>query len=879
MTTDVEPQQAAPQNLTEAPAAPGAPAATAPSELDALASEFIATIETLSASNLHDNAEALAQQMVQILPLHGFGWKTVAYAHLRRGDLASATVPLQNAGALLPDDATLQLHLKAALAMRDGLAADARGEYGVAGSFYQTVLATYPDHPDANHRLGVIAIRLCQPEASLAHLEKALGANPNNLQYWAHYIDGLLQADKLKAAWVALEMAQQRGLAGPAIDRLIGIMTQVSTQQTTKVARPAQTDAVATPSIALSNAPAEPAAVSKAPRTTSRLAHALPAEQDMRALAELYNGQHVEQTIASARTFAARFPDHGFGWKVLSASLHKAGQYDEALTYALSTLELAPSDTDVLQIAAGVLLSKGQFEQAEKLCRQLLELRPDYAEAHRVMGIIMSSTGRFAEAEKLCRKAMELGGATWATCNPLGVILMKQGRLKEAADVFRQAIAVDPDNELAYSNLAFCVTHSDSVTPAEVFAAHRRFAERFETPLKAHWPTHHNTREPNRQLRVGFISGDFCRHAMTNFFEPVLFHLARDESLSLHAYSNTQINDETTRRLRGLFSHWHHIVGMKDQAVAEQIRADGIDILIDLAGHTAENRLRCMAGKPAPLQASWIGYPGTTGLDAVDYFFADRFWVPEQFRNQFSEQIAYIPAVAPFEADKQCPPLNALPALRNGYITFGSFNRLDKLQRDVIALWARVLREVPNSRLLIGAMPRDGGLGELVEWFAEEGIARERLDFRSRSSVPVYLQQHHHVDICLDSFPFSGLTTVLHSLWMGVPTLTLPSDTVPGRSGFTAMSHVGLPQFVAQDKDDYVRKAASLAADVPALAALRSSLRERCEQSPMFRPERIAEGMSRALRVIWRRWCDGLPAQSFDVAEQQEEHPLHAEHS
>lgn len=874
MTTDVEPQQAVPQHLTEMPAA------NPPSELDALAGEFIATIETLSASNLHDNAEALANQMVQVLPRQGFGWKTLAYAHLRRGDLAGATGPLQNAAALLPGDDTLRIHLKAALAMRDGLAADARQEYGVAGAFYQTVLATYPDHPDANHKLGVIAIRLHQPEASLAYLEKALGGNPNNMQYWANYIDGLLQADKLKAAWVALEMAQQRGLAGPEIDRLIGVMTQVSKQQSIKIANPVQTSEAATPTIAVSNPQPEPepapVSASKIPGNPAKEDHAQPNVQESQALAKLYNGQHVQEALATARTFTARFPQHGFGWKVLSASLHRIGQFDEALAHALTALQFAPEDSDVLQIAAGVLISKGRYEEAEKLCRQLAEMRPDYPEAYRVMGILMTSMGRFDEGEKLCRKAMELGGASWITCNPLGVTLMKQGRLKEAADIFRKAIEVNPDNELAYSNLAFCVTHSDNVTPAEIFTEHRRFAERFEAPLKAHWPKHDNTREPNRQLRVGFISGDFCRHAMANFFEPVLAHLARDESLSLHAYSNTQIIDETTGRLRGMFDHWHPIVGMKDPAVAEKIRADGIDILIDLAGHTAENRLRCMASKPAPLQASWIGYPGTTGLDAVDYFFADRFWVPEQFRSQFSEQIAYIPAVAPFEADRHCPPLNSLPALHKGHVTFGSFNRLDKLQRDVIALWARVLREVPDSRMLIGAMPRDGSLGELVEWFAEEGIARERLDFRSRSSVPVYLQQHHHVDICLDSFPFSGLTTVLHSLWMGVPTLTLPADTVPGRSGFTAMSHVGLPQFIAHDKDDYVRKAASLAADVRALAALRSSMRERCEQSPMFRPERIAQGMSRALRVIWRRWCEDLPAQSFEVAE---EHHLDAEHS
>lgn len=837
-----------------------------PSELDALASEFVETIATLSARNLHDNAEALAQQMVQVLPAHGFGWKTLAYAHLRRGDLANAIAPLENASSLLPDDIELQRHLNAARAMRDGLAADGRGEYPLAGSLYQVVLEAYPEHPDANHKLGVIAIRLCQPEASLPYLEKALGANPNQLQYWANYIDGLLQADRLKAAWVALEMAQQRGLAGPAIDKLIGIMTKVSTEPTFKMVQPTQPDDAATPRIALSDEPAGNGNKTPPTTTTKKVQRAVPTDQQMRELAELYNTQPVDKALAAARAFTQRFPDHGFGWKVLSVALHKSGQYDEALQHAKTSLELNPDDTDVLQVATGILTSKGRYEPAEGLCRRWLELRPTYAEAHRVMGVIMSSTGRFDEAERLCRTALELAGASGITCNPLGVVLMKQGRLSEAAEVFRQAIEVDPDSDLAYSNLAFCLTHSDNVTPAELFTEHRRFAERFEAPLKPHWPAHANVRDPGRTLRVGFISGDFCRHAVANFFEPVLMHLSRDSSLSLHAYSNTQIDDETTARLRGLFGHWHHIVGMQDKAVAELIRADGIDILIDLAGHTAENRLRCMAGKPAPLQASWIGYPGTTGLDAVDYFLADRFWVPEQFSSQFSEQIAYLPAVAPFEADKMCPPVNLLPALHHGYVTFGSFNRLDKLQRDVIALWARVLREVPNSRLLIGAMPRDGGLGELVEWFAEEGIVRERLDFRARSSVAVYLQQHHHVDICLDSFPFSGLTTVLHSLWMGVPTLTLPAHTVPGRSGFTAMSHVGLTQFIAEDKDDYVRKAAALAADLPALAQLRSTMRERCEQSPMFRPEKIADGMSRALRVMWHRWCEGLPAQSFDVA-------------
>jgi predicted O-linked N-acetylglucosamine transferase (SPINDLY family) len=855
------------------------PAAPSPGELDALAGEFALTLETLTARGLHDQAEALARQAVEIFPRHALGWKTLAFAQLLRGELAAALAPLEQAALLLPDDAELRRHLDAARAMRDGLAADSRGEHALAGSLYQAVLAVYPDYPDANHRLGVIAIRLCQPEASLPYLERAIGANPNQLQYWANYIDGLLQADRLKAAWLALDMAQQRGLAGPAIDKLIGLMTKLSTETTHKVARPVApaaqpagpAQAAVQPAGPLQAAPPVPAVppVAAVPAAAPRPpggSQAAPTQEQLAVLGRAYNSGRVHDALASARTFAQRFPAHSFGWKVLAVSLHKLGQYDEALEHALAALECFADDTDALQVATGILTSKGRHEQAAGLGQRLLQLRPDYAEAHRLMGIILSSVGRFDEAETYCRKALELGEPSGMTCNPLGVTLMKMGRLAEAADVFRQSIAVDPDNDLGYSNLAFCLTHSENVTPRELFAEHRRFAGQFEAPFRPQWPAHRNSRDPERRLRVGFISGDFCRHAVANFFEPVLAHLAQDGALSLHAYSNTAIHDETTDRLKALFAHWHHIVGMSHDAVAQRIVDDRIDILIDLAGHTAENRLRTMARKPAPLQASWIGYPGTTGLDAVDYFFADRYWVPESFHDQFTEQIVYLPAVAPFEADKLCPPLNMLPALHNGYVTFGSFNRLDKLRRDVIALWARVLHAVPDSRLLIGAMPRDGGVGELVDWFAEEGIARERLAFRARSSVAVYLQQHHHVDICLDSFPFSGLTTVLHSLWMGVPTVTLPAHTVPGRSGLTAMAHVGLDAFIAADKDDYVARAAAAAADVPALAALRAGLRERCQQSPMFRPQRIAEGMSTALRVMWRRWCAGQPPQSFDVA-------------
>ncbi|EEA03760.1 Tetratricopeptide TPR_2 repeat protein [Burkholderia sp. H160] len=841
-------------------------------ELANLANEFVATIETLQHKGMHDSAEALAHQMIAALPAHGYGWKTLAYANLRRGNLQGALAPLERAAALLPLDADVRRHLDAASAMRDALVLDGRGDYEQAGKLYQRVLAVYPEHPDANHRYGVILIRLLKPEASLPYHERAIGADPNQLQYWANYIDGLLQADQLKAAWIALEMAQQRGLAGPAIDKLIGIMTVVSTQPVAKVApaEPAPPQPQPSEPQPAVPQPAVPKAVpaSAAATRPRRTSTAAPTEREIKALGELFNTGRVEEAATSARKMAERYPDHGFGWKVLAVALHRLTQYDEALKYARIAHDLWPNDEDTLQVLASVLASKGLHAEAEAKCRRLIELSPKRAEGHRVLSIILQETGRLDEAEQFARSSMELDPTSSFTPNSLGVTLMQQGRLADAIDEFRRALAIDPNFELAYNNLLFCMTHNEAIAPDELFAEHRRFAEHFEAPLKPNWPRHENARDPERALRVGFISGDFCRHAVASFLEPVAAHLSRDPKLSLYAYSNTYLDDSTTASLRKIFGHWRHVVGMSDETVAGMVRADGIDILIDLAGHTAHNRLGTLARKPAPIQACWIGYPGTTGLDAVDYFIADRLWVPsDRFRNQFSEKIAYLPAVAPFVADPICPPVNALPALHKGYVTFGSFNRMDKLRRDVVALWSRLMHAVPNSRMVIGAMPRDGSLGKLPDWFEEEGIARDRLDFMPRASVPVYLQQHHRVDFCLDSFPFSGLTTALHSLWMGVPTLTLPGETVPGRSGLTAMTHVGLANFVARDKDDFVRKGVALASDLPALAALRAGLRERCGQSPVFRPELVAETVAQALRIMWRRWCDGLPAESFDVSE------------
>ena len=265
-----------------------------------------------------------------------------------------------------------------------------------------------------------------------------------------------------------------------------------------------------------------------------------------------------------------------------------------------------------------------------------------------------------------------------------------------------------------------------------------------------------------------------------------------------------------------------------------------------------------------------MGYPGTTGLTAMDYFFADRFFVPPgKFDDQFTEKIIRLPAVAPFLPSKNAPPVGPLPADANGFVTFGSFNRLNKINVATIALWSALLRALPNSRMLIAGIPASGAPNTLIESFAREGIPRQRLEFHARSDMDTYLGLHQRIDLCLDAYPYNGGTTTLHALWMGVPTLTRAGETVAGRTGAFVLSHVGLDAFVARDDAEFLAKGIAWASNLAVLSDIRIGLRQRFLQSALAQPELIAAGVECALRTAWRRWCAGLPTESFEVTAEE----------
>lgn len=551
----------------------------------------------------------------------------------------------------------------------------------------------------------------------------------------------------------------------------------------------------------------------------------------------------------------------------LGATLKTLGRPSEAEASFRHAIHLNPELAEAHSNLGAVLREMSRAIEAEASFRYALHINPEFADAHNGLAATLRDLDRLDEAVASCRNALRINANLAEAQNNLGVLLSDLGQFDEAELSFRLATQIDPDFAAAYSNRLFHMSHMEAVNAKTLFAEHRQFAKQFESPLVPNWPQHTNLKDPDRQLRVGFVSADLRNHPVASYLEPVLAHLAKSAQLSLYAYHNHAHEDDVTDRLRNFLPHWRSIAGLSDDAVAQRILEDGIDILVDLSGHTDRHRLLTFARKPSPVQLSWIGYAGTTGLNAMDYYMADRLSSPSGLLDsQFSEKLVQTPASAPFLPFKEAPPISDLPALSNGYLTFGSFNLVRKLNPSVIALWSEVLRAIPNARMLLGGMHSPTEIDILAERFIREGIARDRLTFHPKCAMQNYLRLHHQVDICMDTFPYPAATTSCHALWMGVPTITLAGETPVSRVGAALQKHAGLDQFVAVSKADYLAMAVYWSRNFAELATIRKELRVRFSQSAMGQSDAIASAFELALRAMWRRWCNGLRAESFEVS-------------
>jgi predicted O-linked N-acetylglucosamine transferase (SPINDLY family) len=575
----------------------------------------------------------------------------------------------------------------------------------------------------------------------------------------------------------------------------------------------------------------------------------------------------LEEAAASYRRAIRLKPDYVDAHGNLGNVLRELRMPEEAIGSCRRAIELKPDFVEAHSNLGAALSDLGKLDEAASSYRRAIELRPDYARAHSNLGAALGDIGRFDEALACCRRAIELRPDLAQAHYNLGNVLSDLGEFDEAIAAYRRAIELQQDFAEAGGNLLLCLNYVPDVSAEALLAEHRRWEARHCASLGPQPASHPNARNPDRRLRIGYVSGDFRNHPVGYFLAHVL--AAHDRTaVEVFCYSNNAASDDRTAGLQASSDHWRDIARMSDDAAAAAIRQDGVDILVDLAGHTARNRLLTFARKPAPLQASWIGYPGTTGLSSIDYLLMDAVTVPPGAQQWCSEAVVRLPHGRFCYAPPPYAPAVASLARRNDApVTFGSFNNLSKIGPEVIALWAEVLKAAPGSKLLLKSrsLVDPGARDRLADAFAAAGLAPERLELRGPSLHPQMLAEYAEIDIALDPFPFCGGLTSCEALWMGVPVVTLPGDRFASRQTLGFLKVIGVEELAAQSAADYVRIAGDLATDAARRSELRASLRPRMAASPLCDGRLFTRALEVAYRQMWRRWCAGEAAATFEV--------------
>ena len=541
-----------------------------------------------------------------------------------------------------------------------------------------------------------------------------------------------------------------------------------------------------------------------------------------------------------------------------AAAAIELGQMDRAMGLlsedAVRAAVPSTAPEDVLFVIGVLLARTEQWSRAEQAYRRVVQLRP-HALAHFELGALCRQTDRVSEAVQHLEKAVALSPESPELRATLADLLIQAGRHRQGLGGLRRLIAGSPDG-VSHSKYLWHLHQGPAWDLAGLYEEHRRWG-RLHGPSSLARTSHPNDRDPDRRLRVGYVSPDFCGHSVAYFFESLLE--GHDPSqVETFGYGHVLSPDQVTRRLQSKFHAYRAICGMDDRSVVRQIEQDRIDILVDLAGHTGHHRLSVFAAKPAPVQVSFLGYPDTTGLEQIDYRFTDRWADLPEAQQFYTERLVPLPSgFVCYRPPGWAPAVGPLPAGDRGFVTFGSFNSNGKIHDRTIRWWSRVLREVPGSQILLKFdSGRDPAVRELYEsMFERQGVSRQRVRIMGRLPVLEHLDLYNQVDIALDTFPYHGTTTTCEALWMGVPTVSLIGRHHASRVGLSLLTRVGLEVFAAAGARQYVAKAVAFAGQLDALATIRRSLRNMMLHSPLCDGKAYARDVESAYRTMWRAWC------------------------
>ena len=567
-----------------------------------------------------------------------------------------------------------------------------------------------------------------------------------------------------------------------------------------------------------------------------------------------------EQAVAAFRAALAVTPRFVSALANIVALLHGMERQHEALPYMEEWLAAEPWNPCAHFNAAVLYQALSQLQPARAHYEKALELGAGEISVHSThlnLGVVCHGLRDYDAAVGYYKQALAIKPDSAVTHYNLGNALKEQGKLDEAIGCFERALELDPGFTDAHSNILFCMNYGDGYDARQIYERHAEWGERHASRYATAVP-YDNSREPLRTLRVGYVSADFREHPVGFFLESVLRHHAA-HNCEVYCYFNSIQEDTVTARLRSHVPNWRQISTLNDDSVAAMIRADGIDILVDLSGHSSGNRLLVFARKPAPVQFTWLGYCNTTGLGSIDYMLADGVVIPHDTTQRFSEQVLRLPGCyLCYMAPDYAPDVVEPPSTANGYVTFGCFNNLSKVTAAMIALWSEILRRLPDARFLLKAKQlADPAVQQRYrDMFVGHGIAPERVTLDgSYLDHAGLLGYYGKLDIALDTHPYSGVATTCEALWMGVPVVTLTGEKFISRNSSAILANVGLSNLVADTPQQYVEKAVALAHDNALLANLRSTQRSRFMASPLGNAPLFTQNLEATYRNLWKEWC------------------------
>lgn len=571
----------------------------------------------------------------------------------------------------------------------------------------------------------------------------------------------------------------------------------------------------------------------------------------------LRQASQLPAAIDILRKLAAYQPDDPETQTQLGTLLLRTGQYTEAEAVLRRALAFAPvsGKPGIANNLAAAQHSQGRHEEAVATIRQAMQWQTPDAGMYRNLALFLQSQEKHAEAEPALRAALALEPEDPGTACDLAIALQNQGNYGEATTLVNRALQKPGRHASA---LLYALTFDADLSPEAFLAKARQLGGNLGADARPYTRWHTHPGSDIRRLRVGLVSGDLIKHPVSFFLENFISRLDRDR-IELFVYSTRARADEFTARLRPQVAAWRDITADNDEQAAQRIHADDIHVLIDLSGHTSFNRLPVFTWRPAPVQASWLGFSTTTGVSAIDWLIVDRLSVPATERGLYSERLWYLPHARvcftpPEEANALPPPApRRRPPERP--IVLGNFQGMAKLNDHVLALWARVLREIPAARLRIqnSAMNFPANHEAFLARMRHFGVAPDRVELAGSSPRMEYLAAHADIDFILDAFPYAGGTTTCEALWMGIPTLTLAGRTLLSRYGVTLLGHCGLDDWVAHDPDDYVRRAVLHAGAPDTLDRLRLTLRERMRQSSLCDGAAFARDFEDAMHGMWKQ--------------------------